>query len=306
MWALIALAAACFQTARNAVARSLAGHISPALNSWSRFTFNLPFSTLLVVALIAWNGSARTSAVFFAYAAATAITQLLGNVALISAFNHANFAQSIILHKLEVLFTALIGAAFFSEVPTRLGWLGVVACAAGVLWMNLRRESGPDGWRRAFHLDTGALLSLTCAILLVLASFALKGATTEFAFLNPRVGAGRFEAAAHTLFHTTWIEVAILSAWLIAARPAEFRHVCVHWRRMTMIGLTGFCGSLCWFWAFSLTLVAYVKAVGQIEGVLAVLLAIYVWREAEVRRQLPGVALVTLGILLVLLGSVSH
>ena len=73
-----------------------------------------------------------------------------------------------------------------------------------------------------------------------------------------------------------------------------------------MIGLTGFCGSLCWFWAFSLTLVAYVKAVGQIEGVLAVLLAIYVWREAEVRRQLPGVALVTLGILLVLLGSVSR
>ncbi len=66
---------------------------------------------------------------------------------------------------------------------------------------------------------------------------------------------------------------------------------------------TGFCGSLGWFWAYSLTLVAYVKAVGQVEGVLAVMLALWVWREAEVRRQLPGVALVTSGILLVLLGS---
>jgi uncharacterized membrane protein len=48
--------------------------------------------------------------------------------------------------------------------------------------------------------------------------------------------------------------------------------------------------------------VAYVKAVGQIEAVLAIGLALFVWHEREVVRQLPGVTLVMAGIALVLLG----
>ena len=116
------------------------------------------------------------------------------------------------------------------------------------------------------------------------------------------MGTGRFEAAAHTLFHTTWMEVVILSAWLVLFQPGELRQVGSHWRRMLAIGTTGFSGSLCWFWAYSVALVAYVKAVGQIEAVFAVAIALLVWREREIVRQLPGVALVVVGIVLVLLG----
>ena len=139
-----------------------------------------------------------------------------------------------------------------------------------------------------------------CALLLVLASFMLKEATSVFALLNPRVGSGRFEAAAFTLFHTTWMEVLILSVYLWRRSPGEFQQVPRHWRRMALIGVSGFAGSLCWFWAFSLTLVVYVKAVGQLESVFAVVLALVVWREREVVRQLPAVALLVLGIVVVL------
>jgi hypothetical protein len=52
MWVEIALLAGCLQTARNAFARSLAGRISPALNSWSRFAFNFPSIGL---ALLVWR-----------------------------------------------------------------------------------------------------------------------------------------------------------------------------------------------------------------------------------------------------------
>jgi hypothetical protein len=48
----------------------------------------------------------------------------------------------------------------------------------------------------------------------------------RFAFnlLNPRVGTGRFEVAAHTLFHVTWMEVVLLFAGIVlvlvsGARP---------------------------------------------------------------------------------------
>ena len=302
MWVEIALAASVLQTTRNALARSLSDQISPALNSWSRFAFNLPFSLALVGGLAVLAPLPELSWVFFGFCLATGLSQLLGNVALITAFRYANFAESITLHKLEVVFAALVGAFFFAEEPSALGWLGIVLCTAGVLLMNLGRQQGPEGWRRAFHLDRGAILAMLCALLLVMASFMLKEATSVFALLNPRVGSGRFEAAAYTLFHTTWMEVVILSVFLWARSPKEFREVPRHWRRMSLIGLSGFAGSLCWFWAFSLTLVAYVKAVGQLESVLAVVLALVVWREREVWRQLPAVAILILGIAAVLFG----
>jgi drug/metabolite transporter (DMT)-like permease len=301
MWVELSLAAGVFQTVRNSLSRSLAGKTSPMLISWSRFAFNLPFSATVVWVLVERGGAPELPAPFFAYAAATAITQLLGNVALVAAFDRANFAQSIVLHKLEIAFTAVIGLALFGEVPSASGWLGIAACTAGVLVMNLGRATGPAGWRRAFHLDTGAWLALACGLLLVFASFMLKEAVAVYVAANPHVGESRFEAACHTVFHTTWIEVVLLTAAIAWGTPGEFARVRTHWRRMAAIGFTGFCGSMCWFWAYSIALVAYVKAVGQIEAVLAVVLALVVWREREVWRQLPGVALVMVGIAVILL-----
>ena len=301
MWVELSLAAGVFQTVRNSLARSIAGKASPMLNSWSRFAFNLPFSATVAAVLVQRSGSPELPLPFFAYAAATAVTQLLGNVALVAAFNRANFAQSIVLHKLEIAFTAVIGVALFGEFPDAAGWIGVAACTVGVFVMNLGRESGPAGWRRAFHLDTGALLALTCGLMLVFASFMLKEAVAIYVAANPHVGEGRFEAACHTLFHTTWIEVVILSVAIGWREPGEFARVRELWPRMAAIGFAGFCGSVCWFWAYSIALVAYVKAVGQIEAVLSVAIALVVWREREVWRQLPGVALVMAGIGVILL-----
>ena len=71
--------------------------------------------------------------------------------------------------------------------------------------------------------------------------------------------------------------------------------------KVLITGITGFVGSLGWFWAYSLTLVAYVRAVGQIEAILSVGIALFIWKEKEVLRQIPGVSLIVLGIVLILL-----
>lgn len=301
-WALLALSAGALQTVRNALSRSFAFTLSPALNTWARFAFNLPFSASLFAALALWHGLPALPPAFYAGCLLTAITQLLGNVTLVAAFRRGTFAQGIALHKLEVAFSALIGASAFAEYPSPAGWLGLTACTAGVLVINLGRVRGPVGWRRAVHLDAGMLLAIASGLLWASASFALKGTNEVFAAANPRIGAGRFEAAANTLFTTTWIEVALLSVWLRVREPGAFDAVAAHWRRMVMLGASAFGGSICWYWAYSLTLVAYVKAVGQFEAVIAVALSLFVWHEREALRQIPGVALILLGIALVLLG----
>ena len=298
LWIPLALVAGILQSARNGLARSLSGAISPVLNSWSRFAFNLPFSTLLFAALVAANGFPSVSPRYYLLCLATGVTQLLGNVCLVAAFRHTSFAQAIVFHKLEIVFTAIIGALVFSEVPTTVGWFGILVCASGVILMQLARVSER---RSVLHVDAGSVLAVAAGLFLVLASFALKEANSVLVELNPRVGAGRFEVAAHTLFNVTWMEVVLLTGWIWWRLPGELARVRIHWRRMVLIGLTGFLGSLGWFWAYSLTLVAYVKAVGQIEAIAAVLFSLFIWKEREVLRQLPGMALVVVGIVLVLI-----
>jgi drug/metabolite transporter (DMT)-like permease len=300
MWILLSLSAGVLQSVRNGLARSIAGRVSPTLNSWARFAFNLPFSTLLVGLVTALNGAPESNAIYYALCFGTGLAQLLGNVCLIAAFRYANFAQAIVLHKLEILFTAAIGALWFAEFPTPLAWVGIFVSVLGVFLMHARNGARPEALAR---FDRGSALAILAGLFMVFASFLLKEASTELARLNPRVGAGRFEVAVHTLFHVTWMEVTVLTAFLLARRTSEFRDVAPNWRRMLGIGAAGFSGSLCWFWAYSIALVAYVKAVGQVETVAAVLYSLFFFRERDVVRQIPGIALVLAGILLVLLGG---
>jgi drug/metabolite transporter (DMT)-like permease len=305
-WILLALGGGFAQTARNALAQSVARQIAPSLNSWSRFTFCLPYASLAVVSIALKEGWPTLDRSFLAYCLATAVTQLLANVALISAFRSGGFGESIVFHKLEVVLTALVGALLFGERPGGLGTVGIGLCAAGVIVINL--TSGParpraarpgEALRRATRFDPAARWALLSAMLLVMAGFALKLANGALRGANPE--AGFFSAAVHTLFHTTWMEVVLLTAWIAWREPRSFEDVPRHWRRLALIGSVGFTASLCWFWAFSIAVVAYVKAVGQIEALLAIVLGLRVLGERTLIRQAPGIALTLLGITLVLL-----
>lgn len=302
MWIVITLFAASFQTIRNTLARSLAGTVSPTLNSWARFAFNLPFSTILLMTVMTRQGRLVLPSAFFGWCFLTAASQLLGNVALVAAFRRSSFAESIVLHKLEVVFAALLGVLFFAEFPQRSGWLGIFFCAAGVLLINRGRSGGPGGWKSVFHMDMGALQAIGSGVLLVLTSFFLKEATEVIASANPRIGSARFEVSVHTLFHTVWMQVLMATLYLSIFSFSELRKIRANWRRMSLIGGFGFAGSLCWYWAYALALVAYVKAVGQIEMIYSVLIAIFLFHDRSVIRQLPGVVLLALGILLVVWG----
>lgn len=300
LWVVLAVGGAIAQTTRNATAGTIASQISPALNSWSRFSFCLPWVTLLCFGLALRDGWPTLGLPFFAFCSITAVTQLLANVALVIAFRGGRFGESIVFHKLEVLLTALAGALLFGERPGALAALGILLCAVGVIGMNLAREEQGFDLRGAFRFGPSGRYALLCAGLLVFASFALKLANAEVRAANP--GAGFFEGAVQTLFHTTWIEVLLLSMWIGLREPASFQGVRPHLRSMVLIGTAGFAASLCWFWSFSLTQVAFAKAVGQIEALLAVGLGVRMMGERTLLRQLPGVGLTVVGILLVLLG----
>jgi len=319
LWVVLAISAATLQAARNAFSRRLVGEVSPALTAWSRFAFNLPFSAALAAALVVAHGAPTLSGPFFGWALAGAATQLVANLALVAAFQVASFSQSVALHKLEVVFGAFTGLAFFGEVPSALGWAGIVVSSAGVLLMNLARNLDPARdpmdsarlrlaarARRAlagmFVVDRGSLYAITCGALFAFTAFFFKEAIGILGAANPRMAGGRFEPAVHTVFHVAWMQVALATPAVAWMRPGELRRTVSLWPTMLGIGTTGFLGSLCWFWAFSLALVAYVRAVGQLEAPISIALAVLLFRERGVARQLPAVAAIVGGVVLVLIG----
>lgn len=284
-----------------------------SLLSWSRFAFNLPFATALVavIYLLGADGMPTLSLRFFVLGLIGGIGQILGNVALITAFRLGTFAQAIVVHKTEVAMAAITGFLFFAEVPSIQGWLGIVVSAVGVAMIGYASArakivdpviSGDADLQRHELLtaNRGTGLALTSAALLVVAGFGIQRATLDLVDRNPEID-GTFELAATTLFHVTWMEVVLLSVWLVARERSAFAKVPRHLPRLAAIGFTSFAGSLGWFWAFSISFVAFVKAVGQVESVLSVLLAIYLWKEQKTRDQLPGIALTIVGIFLIVL-----
>ncbi len=230
------------------------------------------------------------------------MTQLLANVALVAAFQVSSFSQSVALHKLETVFGAAVGLALFGEVPTALGWAGILLSTFGVLLMNLARPDDDGiGWRRMFVLDRGSIYALICAALFAFTSFFFKQAIEHAGRRQSGLAAGRFQPAAHTVFHVAWMQVALATPAVAWMRPGELRRTASLWRTMLGIGVTGFLGSLCWFWAFGLTLVAYVRAVGQLEAPISIAISALWFRERGLARQIPAVAAIVGGVVLILL-----
>ncbi len=279
-----------------------------SLLSWSRFAFNLPFATALIIVVYFFgpDGAPNLTTRFFVLGLIGGIGQILGNVALITSFQLGTFAQSIVVHKTEVALAAITGFLFFSEVPSILGWLGIFISAVGVAMIGYASAKSKAGdpaqvQQSLLVANKGTGLALASAALLVVAGFGIQRATLELSEHNPDID-GTFGLAATTLFHVTWMEVVVLTVWLMARERGAFGSVSAHLPRLAAIGFTSFAGSLGWYWAFSLSFVAFVKAVGQVESVLSVLMAIYLWKEQKTRDQLPGIALTIIGIFILVLG----
>ena len=98
------------------------------------------------------------------------------------------------------------------------------------------------------------------------------------------------------------MQVALATPAVAWMRPGELRRTATLWRTMLGIGITGFVGSLCWFWAFGLTLVAYVRAVGQLEAPISIVISAVWSHEKGLARQLPAIATIVGGVVLILVG----
>ena len=92
-----------------------------------------------------------------------------------------------------------------------------------------------------------------------------------------------------------------MGIWLLVQDRDEIVAVLRAWRVAVLVGITSMTGSFLWFVAFTLQNAAYVKAVGQVELVLSVLASVLFFREKISGRELVGISLLLVSILVLVL-----
>lgn len=263
----------------------------------SRFLFSFPLVALLVWVYASVRGVPLPALPpqFWMGALIGGLAQILATMCVVALFTHRSFAIGITFKKTEVMLTALIGLVILGEAVSAFGLVAIAIGFAGVILLSdpPKSGSGPTGMRRFFNRASG--LGLLSGAL-----FGVSAVGYRAASLSLETG-DVFLSASFTLAIVTAFQTIALSFWLFFRESGELSRVLASWRVSSLVGVTSMLGSLGWFTAFTLQTAAYVKALGQVELIFSFLASWLIFRETTSRRELAGVSLIIVSVLLIAL-----
>jgi drug/metabolite transporter (DMT)-like permease len=112
-------------------------------------------------------------------------------------------------------------------------------------------------------------------------------------------GAPAFDRAVLTLTAVLSVQTALNAAWFAATDPAQLGRTARAWRPAIPVGVFSLLGSIGWAWAFTLESAAKVRTLGQIELVIAFVVARLTLGERHTRADFAASGLVLVGIVVV-------
>lgn len=300
LWIPVSVFAASMQSVRTAAQKLLNAQLSTWMTTYVRSIFGLPLMLvyLWVMTRVEGIGAPEPGGLYLVYCAAASLAQVMATFLLIVLFRLSNFAVGTMLSKTDVMQTAIIGSLLFSETITALGWIAIVLTLLGVVLISAdrARESlpGAGGIGRAL-LSRATLIGLLTGLMFGLSYLFLREATLIMPAGSPPW------RAAWTMVFVTAMQVIGLGLWLALTERQEFAKLGRLLRPALFVGVTSALGSIGWFTAMALQNASYVKAVGQIEVVFAILISTLYFRERIGPSGLVGIAAIVAGVILFVL-----
>ncbi|MEM7090560.1 MAG: EamA family transporter [Pseudomonadota bacterium] len=296
LWIPVTIAAASIQTVRFMLQKSLSSvKLSAAGATFARFAFSAP---LAVVGL--WLTLHLTDAVlpplsarFWMFVAIGGTAQILATVCVVALFKQRNFAVGITFKKTEVIQTAIVGFLILGDTVS-VGALGAILLGLLAVLVLSKTPGGDGAWWH--HLTNRASqLGLGSGVLFAFSAVSYRGASLQLDTLEA------WFRALVTLAAVVSFQFLSMGLWLLWRDRAELRAVWDTRATGVFVGLTSLCGSFCWFLAFTLQNAAYVKALGQVELILSLLASTLFFRETVTRREIAGMSLLGISILVLVL-----
>lgn len=299
LWIPITLFAVVMQTVRTAAQKHLTAHLDPLAVTLVRFLFGLPFAAAYLAAVIhlSDSGPPRIGAIFIGFTVLGGVAQIVATVLLIHLFSLRNFAVGTTYARTEAFLTALVGALFFGEWISLQGWFAIILSVAGVVVLTVARAQIHETSIAARLLNPAAAIGLGSGLGFALASLSIRKASLALGIED------FFLSAGVTLVVMVVLQTCIMIAYVGLKSPGQFGIIARQWRVSLFVGVTSALGSIGWFTAMTLERASYVKALGQVEFVFALLVSTLFFRERTTRLELAGMTLVAIGVVVLLLAA---
>ena len=295
LWIVFAIAAALFQTIRFMLQKVLStGTLSTAGATIARFAYAMPAALVLTSGYLFYTGQPvpALGGVFWPYALAGAIGQIMATLCVVALFRQRNFAVGITFKKTEVIQTALAGWIVLSEPLSGYGWMAILIGLVGVLILS--DTPNTNGSLRERFMTRAVALGLLSGAFFAMAAIGYRGATLQVASDDPIVRAGV------SLVLVTLSQTVMMGLWMRFKQPGELTRVWQARRTAVWVGITSMAGSFGWFVAFTLQTAAYVQAVGQIELIFSIMASTLFFKEKITAKEVSGIAVLTVSILMLI------
>jgi drug/metabolite transporter (DMT)-like permease len=300
LWIAESSAAALFQALRYAALKEINKHLSTLVSTYVRIIFAFPLQSLYLVGLLFLTGASLPpiNLRFAICSALTAIGQFLGTAMMVRLFQLGNFAVGTMLTKCDVVLTALIGTAFFSEQISFLGWIAIVVTVVGVMVVSAGRMPA-TAWRQGeiglFQLLLGKSTQLGLAIGLVNAVAYLL---LKEAMLSLDQSAAPVVRAAYAGSAMNFCSVVILGGWLLMTERKGLMQIPKHQGLGWFLGVMSALGTIMWYLATVSSNASYVAAVAQVQVVFSLALSRYWFNERIRPVELAGIGTILAGVLM--------
>jgi drug/metabolite transporter (DMT)-like permease len=289
LWISVSVAAAVFQTLRFMLQKVMAKQtLSAAGATFARFLYSAPFVLVLTTIYLNMTGQGwpELSPQFWMYAATGGLAQVLATICVVLVFKSRNFAVGITFKKTEVILAVLVGIVVLGDQVSMLGLGAILLGLLGVLLLSSPAEQGAWDWRHMFNRAAG--LGIASGAFFAVSAVSYRGASLQLDM------ADHWARAGVTLAMVTSMQMIGMAIYLYLREKGEITAVWQARRVAGWIGIMSMAGSFCWFTAFTLQNAAYVKAVGQIELILSLLVTVLFFKEKITLREWVGVAVLGL------------
>jgi len=297
-WIFLTLCATILQTFRNIEQKHLGSKLDSVSASWSRFI--LPFPLAILVAFLSLKNVDNN---FLFYCLICAIFQICGNILMVKTLQSKNFSVGIAFYKTEALQAVLTGVLIFNQHVSLITILAIILATAGVVMiLNLNFKHGKKEFFKSLKSpSTGfGLLSGFC--------FSITGFNLKFA--NTTLGDQGLSQINSGLLTLMW--VIFIQNFLYIFLKLFQKKLKTDLKKIFNIdnkknflkaGFFSFCGSVCWFCAYSFGEVILIKTLGQIELIFALLVSHFMLKEKNTLMQVIGIFLIAIGIIITIVSN---
>jgi len=296
LWIPITVWAAFAQTLRNAAQRHLTGALGLLGATLVRFLYGLPFAVawLWAVQAVTKLPLPMPEPAFWVWVLIAGISQIGATALLLRVMAERNFALGVAYSKTELIQVAVFAFAFLGDRVSVGTGLAIACGTLGVLLLSPADRARPLRTLLTGLVSRTALLGLASGAGFALAAVGYRGAALA-------LHAEFLMAGAYTLVAAQLVQTILLGGWLLLRNFDVLWRVLRAWRASLFAGFMGAAASAGWFTAMAIEPVAHVRTLGLVELLFSYVVSRRVFRERLSRIELSGIALLTLGLVVVTL-----